>query len=98
MRQRQGSGGTIPRLLLIVALLTALLPSPVTLAQGTAVFSRIDVAGNQRIEADTIRSYAAIEPGQKNAAVRIPSRSAATHSGSAAYHRPSVELTGSLLT
>jgi outer membrane protein insertion porin family len=47
-----------------VALLTALLPSPLTLAQGTAVFSRIDVAGNQRIEADTIRSYAGIEPGQ----------------------------------
>jgi outer membrane protein insertion porin family len=64
MRQRQGSGGLIPRLLFIVALLTALLPSPLTLAQGTAVFSRIDVAGNQRIEADTIRAYAGIEPGQ----------------------------------
>ena len=59
-----GSGQADPRLLLIAALLTALLPSPLTLAQGTAVFSRVDVAGNQRIEADTIRSYAGIEPGQ----------------------------------
>ncbi len=32
-------------------------------AQGTATFSRIDVAGNQRIEADTIRAFAGIEPG-----------------------------------
>jgi outer membrane protein insertion porin family len=42
----------------------ALLPSPLTLAQGTAVFSRIDVAGNERIEADSIRVFAGIEPGQ----------------------------------
>ena len=35
-----------------------------SLAQGTAVFSRIDVAGNQRIEADTIRVFSGIEPGQ----------------------------------
>ena len=34
------------------------------LAQGAATFSRIDVAGNQRIEADTIRVFAGIEPGQ----------------------------------
>jgi outer membrane protein insertion porin family len=33
-------------------------------AQGTAVFSRVDVAGNQRIEADSIRVFAGIEPGQ----------------------------------
>ena len=33
-------------------------------AQGTAVFSRIDVAGNERIDADTIRVFAGIEPGQ----------------------------------
>jgi outer membrane protein insertion porin family len=33
-------------------------------AQGAAVFSRIDVAGNQRIEADTIRVFAGVEPGQ----------------------------------
>ena len=32
-------------------------------AQATAVFSRIDVAGNQRISADTVRSIAGIEPG-----------------------------------
>ncbi len=35
-----------------------------TQAQGTAVFSRIDVAGNQRIEADTIRVFSGIEPGE----------------------------------
>ncbi len=63
MRQRQWMRG-LSRLFLIVALLTAALPSPLTLAQGTAVFSRIDVAGNQRIEADTIRVFAGIEPGQ----------------------------------
>jgi outer membrane protein insertion porin family len=49
------------RLIVFVALL--LVPT-LTLAQGTAVFSRVDVAGNQRIEADTIRTYAGIEPGQ----------------------------------
>ena len=45
-------------------MLAMILPTPLTLAQGTAVFSRIDVAGNQRIEADTIRVFAGIEPGQ----------------------------------
>ena len=30
----------------------------------TVTFSRIDVAGNQRIEADTIRVFSGIEPGQ----------------------------------
>jgi outer membrane protein insertion porin family len=44
--------------------LAAALPSPVTQAQGTAVFSRIDVAGNQRIEADSIRAFAGIDPGE----------------------------------
>ncbi len=33
-------------------------------AQSGTTFSRIDVAGNQRIEADTIRVFAGIEPGQ----------------------------------
>jgi outer membrane protein insertion porin family len=33
-------------------------------AQGTATFSRIDVAGNQRIEAETIRVFAGIETGR----------------------------------
>lgn len=32
-------------------------------AQGTAVFSRIDVSGNERIEADSVRVFAGIEPG-----------------------------------
>ena len=54
----------VSRLILIIAALAVLLPTPLTLAQGTAVFSRIDVAGNQRIEADSIRAFAGIEPGQ----------------------------------
>jgi outer membrane protein insertion porin family len=54
----------IPRLLLVIGLLVALLSSPLANAQGTAVFSRVDVAGNQRIEADSIRVFAGIEPGQ----------------------------------
>ena len=52
------------RLILIVALLAILMPSPFARAQGAVVFSRIDVAGNQRIEADSIRAFAGIEPGQ----------------------------------
>ncbi len=63
MRQWQGIPG-FARLVLVMALLVALLPSSLTLAQGTAVFSRIDVAGNERIEADSIRVFAGIEPGQ----------------------------------
>ncbi|HRO10338.1 outer membrane protein assembly factor BamA [Amaricoccus sp.] len=47
-----------------MAVLVLVLPVSIALAQGTAVFSRIDVAGNQRIEADSIRAYAGIEPGQ----------------------------------
>jgi outer membrane protein insertion porin family len=48
----------------LAILLTAALPSTPIRAQGTAVFSRIDVAGNQRIEADSIRVFAGIEPGE----------------------------------
>jgi len=63
MGQRQWMRA-MARLCMIVALLVTALPSQVTRAQGTAVFSRIDVAGNQRIEADTIRVFAGIEPGE----------------------------------
>lgn len=63
MGQRQWARG-FTRLVLVILLLAAALPSPVALAQGTAVFSRIDVAGNQRIEADSIRAFSGIEPGQ----------------------------------
>lgn len=52
------------RLTLIVTLLVMALPSPLTRAQGTAVFSRVDVAGNQRIEADSVRAFSGIEPGE----------------------------------
>ena len=65
--RRWGSGcgfRAIPRLILVIAVLAVILPTPLIHAQGTAVFSRIDVAGNQRIEADTIRVFAGIEPGQ----------------------------------
>ena len=47
-----------------MALLAFVVPGQPVVAQGTAVFSRIDVAGNQRIEADSIRAFAGIEPGQ----------------------------------
>lgn len=48
---------------LVLALALAILPG-LSLAQGTAVFSRIDVSGNQRIDADSIRVFAGIEAGQ----------------------------------
>ncbi len=63
MRQWQRIRG-FARLIPVIALLVALLPASLALAQGTAVFSRIDVAGNERIEADSIRVFAGIEPGQ----------------------------------
>ncbi len=55
---------TVIRLAALVAFLVATIPSELTQAQGTAVFSRIDVTGNQRIEADTIRVFSGIEAGQ----------------------------------
>lgn len=63
MRQRRWMRA-IPRLCVLVALLFALHPAGMAQAQGAVVFSRVDVAGNQRIEADTIRVFAGIEPGQ----------------------------------
>jgi outer membrane protein insertion porin family len=51
------------RIAVLFAFILALVPSELTQAQGTAVFSRIDVAGNTRIEADTIRVFSGIEPG-----------------------------------
>lgn len=48
---------------LVLGLILALCLPDFGSAQGTAVFSRVDVAGNQRIEADTIRVFAGIEPG-----------------------------------
>ncbi len=63
MGQGQWARG-LTRLVLTIFFLFALLPSTMVLAQGTAVFSRIDVAGNQRIEADSIRAFSGIEPGQ----------------------------------
>ena len=51
-------------LILVIAVLAVMLPAPLIHAQGTAVFSRVDVSGNQRIEADTVRVFAGIEPGQ----------------------------------
>lgn len=56
-------GRWIPRVVCAAALAATLLSGPVTLAQGTATFSRIDVAGNERIEADTVRVFSGIEPG-----------------------------------
>ncbi len=64
MGQRQGIRGTLTRLVLVFVMLGAFAAAHQVHAQGTAVFSRIDVAGNQRIEADTVRVFAGIEPGQ----------------------------------
>ncbi|MBA3325336.1 MAG: outer membrane protein assembly factor BamA [Rhodobacteraceae bacterium] len=67
MGQRQGMrrfGPTIGRAVAAAIFLVLLLMDSPGQAQGTASFSRIDVAGNQRIEADTIRVFAGIEPGQ----------------------------------
>ncbi|MCC0066417.1 MAG: outer membrane protein assembly factor BamA [Rhodovulum sp.] len=63
MGQRQWMRAIL-RLCVVVAVLVTVLPSPLTQAQGTAVFSRIDVAGNERIEADTVRVFSGIEPGE----------------------------------
>lgn len=57
------TGRGLPRLAFAAALAATLLPGPVSRAQGVATYSRIDVAGNQRIEADTVRTFAGIEPG-----------------------------------
>lgn len=57
------TGRGLPRLAFAAALAATLLPGPVSLAQGTTSYSRIDVAGNQRIEADTVRTFAGIDPG-----------------------------------
>ena len=62
MRQRQWIRG-FSRWILVFLVLAVALPT-LALAQGTAVFSRIDVAGNQRVEADSVRAFAGIEPGQ----------------------------------
>jgi outer membrane protein insertion porin family len=57
-------GKGIARLAAIVVFCLALIaPTHPSDAQGTAVFSRIDVAGNQRIDAETVRVFAGIEPG-----------------------------------
>ncbi len=47
-----------------VAFFFAIFAASLGQSQGTAVFSRIDVAGNQRIDAETIRVFAGIEAGQ----------------------------------
>ena len=67
MRQCQGHRGfarVIPVIAMLVSLVLAVAQPSMVVAQGTAVFSRIDVAGNQRIEADTVRVFAGIEPGK----------------------------------
>lgn len=66
MRQRRFVGrfnlglGRLAATLLIFASLAGQQAS----AQGTATFSRIDVAGNERVEADTIRVFAGVQAGQ----------------------------------
>ncbi|WP_424926707.1 outer membrane protein assembly factor BamA [Amaricoccus tamworthensis] len=52
------------RVILTALLMVSAQPVSTALAQGTAVFSRIDVAGNQRIEADTVRAFSGLEAGE----------------------------------
>lgn len=79
MGQRQRNRGfsrIIPIIAVLASLALATAYPSVGFAQGTAVFSRVDVAGNQRIEGDTVRVFAGIEAGtpvtpeQINLAVR----------------------------
>ncbi|MEM9811099.1 MAG: outer membrane protein assembly factor BamA [Pseudomonadota bacterium] len=60
MRHAASSGWSVVAILSLI--LITLTPEP-TAAQ-SARFNRIDVAGNQRIDADTIRVFAGIEPGE----------------------------------
>jgi outer membrane protein insertion porin family len=48
---------------LVVLMLATLHPDRSADAQATAVFSRIDVAGTQRVDPETVRVFAGIEPG-----------------------------------
>ncbi len=67
MDERGGLGrhGLMARCVRLAAAFMLLLTfAGIAHSQGTATFSRIDVAGNQRVEADTIRVFAGIEPGQ----------------------------------
>ncbi len=54
----------MPRRMWAASAIAATLLATQVQAQGTAVFSRVDVAGNQRIEADTIRVFSGIEAGE----------------------------------
>lgn len=51
------------RIVFIVVFLVLALPTALIQAQGTATFSRIDVSGNQRIEADTVRAFSGLQDG-----------------------------------
>lgn len=67
MRQRRVIGRfglTFGRALAGALLVLTLVSAQAGHAQGLATFSRIDVAGNERIDADTIRVFAGIEPGR----------------------------------
>ncbi|MBP7241693.1 outer membrane protein assembly factor BamA [Amaricoccus sp.] len=67
MDQRGGVrrvGHAVSRAVALLAVMVLLLAPPPAQAQGVATFSRVDVAGNHRIEAETIRVFAGIQPGQ----------------------------------
>jgi outer membrane protein insertion porin family len=59
-RLRKGSARLAGPLILAISLLA---PSQPTDAQATATFSRIDVAGTQRIDPETVRVFAGLEAG-----------------------------------
>jgi hypothetical protein len=59
-RLRRGSARAGGLLMLALAMMAPSQPSD---AQATATFSRIDVAGTQRIDPETVRVFAGLEPG-----------------------------------
>jgi outer membrane protein insertion porin family len=54
----------ISRSILFLGILVLLVQASQALAQGTVVFSRIDVTGNQRIESETVRAFSGLEAGE----------------------------------
>lgn len=59
------SGGLLARIAYLFLTIAVIFTSASQVAAQSTSFSRIDVAGNERIEGDTIRVFAGITPGQQ---------------------------------
>lgn len=62
-RSMRRFGRTAGRAAAVAVLSLVLMAPPPGMGQGAATFSRIDVAGNQRVEAETVRVFSGIEAG-----------------------------------